>query len=206
MKIKEVLKKIFNSYVWLMVVVFSIDIITKWVVEKNVAEFQEIQVIPNFFYITKSYNVGMAFSIGATGELHWRIIFIVISVAFSAGLIFYFVKKYKTLNTIKKIAFALIIGGALGNMIDRAFYWESTVGFNGVIDFLQFYIFGSPFATFNVADASLVIGVFLLIIYLIIEMVKEAIEKKKRGEYDVTHEEYMEKLKQEEQNEQDNNN
>ena len=87
--------------------------------------------------------------------------------------------------TSKVISLMLMIGGAVGNLIDRAFYWESIVGFDGVIDFLDFE-FGKlgHFATFNIADAALVIGVLLLIVIMIIEMIKESKEKAKRGEYD----------------------
>lgn len=207
-KFKKVLKDIYFSFVWLMVLMLAIDLISKWIIEKNVSLGQSITVIPNFFEITKSYNVGMAFSIGANGELHWRIIFIAISVIFSAVLIWYYIKKFSKLGTWKKVSLSLMIAGAVGNLIDRAFYWKAITGFDGVIDFLQFYIFGYPFATFNIADASLVVGVFILIILLIIEMIKEAKEKAKRGEYKMTTEEYFEKLNKEENkdsNEEDNN-
>ena len=189
-----------------MVLVFVADIVTKWVIEKNVADDQTIVVIKGFFEIIKVHNTGMAFSIGASGELYWRIIFIVISLGFSIGLSVYYAKQFKKLNTIKKVALAMIIGGAVGNLIDRSFYWTATTGFDGVIDFLRFYIFGEPFATFNVADASLVIGVIILIIVLIIELIKESIDKAKRGEYKMTNEEYMENLKKEEEASKSQNN
>ena len=81
-----------------------------------------------------------------------------------------------------KAGFCLMIPGALGNLIDRAFYWEGTVGFNGVIDFIR--IFPKIFTpTFNFADTALVAGAIVLLVAVIIDMIKDAKEKAARGEY-----------------------
>ena len=84
-------------------------------------------------------------------------------------------------------------GGAIGNLIDRALYWQAIVGHDGVIDFLSFHIpyydFNASkwtyylFPTFNVADSALTIGVIVLLVAVIIEMVQESIKKAKQGEY-----------------------
>lgn len=190
-KIINFLKWFFRSYIWVAILVFVFDISTKWIVQ-NIANANNIPeegliatIIPNFFNIIITHNLGAAFSLGANGDLIWRIIWILVSIIMSIGLSFYYYKTFKNNNVIYKISLMLMIGGAVGNLIDRAFYWESIVGFDGVIDFLDFE-FGSlgHFATFNIADAALVIGVLLLIVIMIIEMIKESKEKAKRGEYD----------------------
>ena len=75
----------------------------------------------------------------------------------------------------------LLASGAIGNLIDRAFYWNAITGFDGVIDFLQFYLGGgpgaavtwvNPFADFNFADAYLTVGVVMLIVLFIVDFVK----------------------------------
>ena len=190
-KIINFLKWFFRSYIWVAILVFVFDISTKWIVQ-NIANANNIPeegliatIIPNFFNIIITHNLGAAFSLGANGDLIWRIIWILVSIIMSIGLSIYYYKTFKNNNVIYKISLMLMIGGAVGNLIDRAFYWESIVGFDGVIDFLDFE-FGKlgHFATFNIADAALVIGVLLLIVIMIIEMIKESKEKAKRGEYD----------------------
>ena len=190
-KIINFLKWFYRSYIWIAILVFVFDISTKWIVQ-NIANANNIPeegliatIIPNFFNIIITHNLGAPFSLGANGDLIWRIIWILVSIIMSIGLSIYYYKTFKNNNVIYKISLMLMIGGAVGNLIDRAFYWESIVGFDGVIDFLDFE-FGSlgHFATFNIADAALVIGVLLLIVIMIIEMIKESKEKAKRGEYD----------------------
>lgn len=162
-----------------MALIFIVDIASKWIVQNNLAVNSQIVIIPNFFSIVLVHNTGMAFGLGADGDIGWRIFFICVSLVIGGGLLAYYIVKRKTFTTWFKVALSLMIAGALGNLIDRALYWESTVGFNGVIDWLQFYIFGKPFAVFNIADASLVVGTIILIIILIVDSIKESIQKNK---------------------------
>lgn len=194
--IKNILKKAFFSFVWIAVIIFVIDIISKWVVQTNLSVSQEVSVIPNFFYITLVHNTGAAFSLGG-GNIVFRIIFIVISLAASIGLPIFYIKKFNTLNTFYRIAFMLILGGCVGNLIDRAFYWETTVGFSGVIDMFLFK-FGAAgnFAVFNVADAAVVIGVLILVVLLIVDEIKQIKINKAEGKYDLPPEEYEKRKKQ----------
>ena len=202
---KESLKKFYSTYIWLMVVLFVIDIVTKWIVVNHfgVSAMQSgirtasegaITIIPNFCYIGGSINNGAAFSMLA-GK---RVLLLLISLVMSGAFIAYYVIQYKKLTTIYKVALALMITGGVGNLIDRAFYWESTVGFGGVIDWIQFYIFGWPFAMFNIADSCLVIGIIVILIAMVIDEIKEAKRKAKRGEYKYSPEQ-LEKMKKEEE-------
>lgn len=162
---------------------FLLDLISKWVVENCLEVGQMVTVIPNFFYFTKSYNTGAAFSLGANWGVGGRILGIAISVLMSGAILWYWIVNNKKIHNLERVCLMLLSSGAVGNLIDRAFYWEGTTGFNGVIDFLQFYLGGgpgapnsalNPFATFNVADACLTIGVVLLIVALVIDTIKNS--------------------------------
>ena len=197
---KKGLLKVFLSFVWLSVVIFAIDLISKWAVQNALSGGKTIALIPNFLNIILTHNLGASFGMGSSGELGWRIFWIAISVVLSGVLVFIFVKYYKKFSSIQRIALTLMIGGAFGNMIDRVFYWNAIVGFDGVIDWIDFQFGSWHFATFNIADAALVIGVLIIIIVEIIAMIKEAREKDKRGEYDIPPMELEAKQKQDAEN------
>jgi len=187
---KENMKKFFFSFIWLIVLVFALDILTKWLAcnhfnkIETVGKSDMIKVIPNFLYIGLRFNKGAAWSIGANSQAG-RIIFIIISFVLSAALIAYlaYESKKKRINTVTKVAIALMISGALGNLIDRAFYWESTVGFSGVIDWISVWFGSYSFPVFNLADSALVIGVAILLVYAIVISIKDAIKSGKDGKY-----------------------
>ena len=199
---KESLMKFFRTYIWLMVLLFVIDIVTKWVVfnhfgleamENQVhAETGAIQIIKNFCYIGGSINDGAAFSIFA-GK---RVPLLLISLVMTGAFIAYYIIQYKKLTTIYRVALALMIAGGFGNLIDRAFYWPNITGFGGVIDWIIFKFGSWEFAMFNIADACLVIGIIVILIAMIIDEVKEVKARAKRGEYKYSPEE-LEKMEKE---------
>ena len=202
---KENMKKFFYSFVWLMVLMFVIDIVTKWAVVNHFGvdlmnsgirheDPEVITIIKNFCYIGGSINNKAAFSLGPS-----RVWLLIISIVMSIGFIVFYIIQYKKLNTVYKLALALMISGAVGNLIDRAFYWPSTTGFDGVVDWIIFVFGGWEFAMFNIADACLVVGIIIILVEMIIEEVKEAKKKAKRGEYKYSPEE-LEKKKQDEAN------
>lgn len=113
---------------------------------------KDIEVINNFFYLIYTKNNGAAFSI-LTGR---RIFLIIITVLIIGALIYYIIKN-EISSKIEILAFSLIIGGSLGNLIDRI-----TRGY--VIDFISIKIFGYHFPIFNIADTLICIGVFILLL------------------------------------------
>ena len=160
-----------------------LDFLSKWLVQLNTVEGEAITVIPNFFYITKSYNIAIAFSLGATWGVGGRVLNILISVILSLVIYWYWLTHDHKLRFWERFTAMLLGAGAVGNLIDRAFYWDMTTGFNGVIDFFQFYLGGgpnnpvnfvNPFATFNFADACLTVGIVILLIILIVDMISDA--------------------------------
>lgn len=138
------------------IITLIIDILTKQLVLYTLIEDQSISIINNFFSITFAKNTGVAFSF-----LDGKVPLIIIMTSI---IIFYIIKYLKTTNPNKyeSICYGLVIGGAIGNLIDRIIY-----GY--VIDFLDFNIFGYNFAIFNLADTAIVIGIFTLIILSFIE-------------------------------------
>ena len=144
-------KKIFIlSFIMLL-----IDQLSKIILDKVLILGKNIKIFDKFLYITKVYNDGISFSM-LTGK---RYLIIIISIIILIFLYFY-MKKFKE-NKRNIIAFSLLIGGLLGNLIDRIIH-----GY--VIDFIDFYIFNYNYPIFNIADVCICIGVFILLysIYL----------------------------------------
>ena len=198
-KILKTLKSIYFSFAWLTVLLFALDLISKWVVQNTfLVDGKGVTVISNFFDIRLSHNMGAAFSLGDSGSPAMRTLWIIVSVVMSVGLIFYYVKNYKKLNVWYRLSLSMMIAGALGNMIDRMFYWDAIVGFDGVIDWLSFTLFGDwKFPSFNIADSALVVGVIIIIVILIVELIQDSIKKGKKGAYALPPKEYEKKIEEE---------
>ncbi|MCA0988000.1 signal peptidase II [Guptibacillus algicola] len=129
---------------------------TKWLVVKNMEYGETIKLINDFLYLTSHRNRGAAF-----GILQGQMIFFYIITVIVIAAVLYYMKQYKHSRFVS-VTLALILGGAVGNFIDRIFRGE-------VVDFVDTYIFSYDFPIFNVADASLVIGVILIFIGTIFE-------------------------------------
>ena len=136
-------------------IILLIDQLSKIILDKVLMLGKSIKIFDKFLYITKVYNDGISFSM-LTGK---RYLIIIISIIILVFLYFY-LKKFKE-NKKNIIAFSLLIGGLLGNLIDRIIH-----GY--VIDFIDFYIFNYNYPIFNIADVCICIGVFILLysIYL----------------------------------------
>lgn len=133
-------------------IVIIIDRILKVLVTNNFVLDARNKIIDGFFYITNCHNEGAAFSLFSGNVLF--LIFITLIVLF---LIYRTINK-ENVNKIGVLAYGLLLGGILGNLYDRIFY-----GY--VIDYLHFVIFKFNFAIFNLADAAIVIGAILLIVF-----------------------------------------
>ncbi|GAA0853447.1 signal peptidase II [Paenibacillus glucanolyticus] len=134
-------------------VLFLIDQGTKYLIAQNLELYEQIPVIGDFFLITSSRNRGAAF--GILQDQLW--FFIVVTLIVVAGIIWYLQKVVKEGRRLLPTALALVLGGALGNFIDRLVMGE-------VVDFLQFNFGSYTFPIFNIADSCIVIGVALIIL------------------------------------------
>ena len=121
--------------------------------------WQSTCIIQDFFYFDYTFNTGAAFSF--LSDAPWaQTFFKVLTIVALIGFYAYYVVLSNGKNYVGRIAMLLIICGAMGNLIDRFAY-------NGVVDFISFIFWGSPFAIFNLADSYLTIGVILIIIHLL---------------------------------------
>lgn len=141
------------KWLWLSALVIAIDQITKWVVFLGMEYHAMIPVLP-FFSIVHVHNTGAAFSFlaGAGGWQRW--FFLGIGLAASL-LILHLLRKHRD-EPLMAVSLALILGGAAGNIFDRAWH-----GF--VVDFLYFHYQAYAFPAFNVADSAITVGAVLLI-------------------------------------------
>jgi len=116
--------------------------------------YQSISIMP-FFNLTYIHNTGAAFSFlnGAGGWQRW--FFAGLAVVISAVMVVW-LARLKRHETLLAVALSLVLGGAVGNLIDRLAY-----GY--VIDFLDFYYQTWHFAVFNIADSAITLGVMLML-------------------------------------------
>ena len=138
--------------IWLTLVVILLDMVSKYIISRLLIVNESVMVIKNFFNITYVRNTGAAFSIFSGNTF----LVMVISFMIIMGIILY-ISKNKPGNKIEKISYSLILGGAIGNFIDRIIY-----GY--VRDFIEIDIFGWDYPIFNLADVFVVVGVILLVI------------------------------------------
>ncbi|MEE9303446.1 MAG: signal peptidase II [Thiotrichaceae bacterium] len=166
-------------WTWVSAIIIFLDQLTKWMAEVNLTKGEAIEITP-FLNMTLWYNEGAAFSFLA-GQGGWQRWFFAI-LAFSVSL--FILNWLRTLPKTEKwtaIGLALVLGGAIGNLIDRVLAGK-------VIDFIDFhfpfiglhasfpFVYINPdyhFATFNVADIGISIGAALLIIMSLFSAVDE---------------------------------
>jgi len=136
------------------------DQVTKTVILNGLPLFQSIPVIPGFFNIIHIQNPGGAFGFlaGQSPEIR-TVVFLLIS-SLALGLVFYFYKNTPRTHPVLATGFAMIFGGAIGNLIDR-------VRLGRVVDFLDFYVGKYHWPAFNVADSAISVGIVIFLFYLL---------------------------------------
>ncbi len=144
-------KKLSFSFI---VIVFLLDQASKlWIM--NTVGPGQMQHITSFFNLVHVYNAGVSFGfLKAYTDYHYYILLGVISTVLLIIFLWWWRAKSKTTS----FACALIIGGALGNIVDR-------IRLRAVFDFLDFHAFGYHWPAFNIADSAIVIGVCLLVFF-----------------------------------------
>ena len=136
----------------LSIIFLIVDQITKILVVNSLVPGENIEIIKNIFSIIYTNNTGAAFSI-----LLGKRIFLIVVAVLIIGVLLYYIKRNKIEKKIDIIALSFVIGGSLGNLIDRI-----VRGY--VIDFISIKIGNYNFPIFNVADALIVVGVILLLL------------------------------------------
>src|SRR3954464_8498905 len=133
------------------VAVFLLDRITKSIIEARLSFFDTHKVIPGFFDIVRSQNRGVAFGIFNDSTSEWRTTLLVIASLAAVVALTVMLWNAHKLDRASVWGFALILGGAAGNLIDR-------VVSGHVTDFLLVYFRDYQWPTFNVADSGIVVG------------------------------------------------
>lgn len=132
-----------------------LDQLTKHIMKGWLAPDDSISIIGKFLYFSYNENKGAAFGIYQEGTK----VLIVITAVIMAGLVYYLVKLWKT-SRFGYIALSIILGGAIGNFIDR-------VRLGYVVDFIDVKLGSFNYPVFNVADTFVVVGTFMLAYYLL---------------------------------------
>ena len=134
-----------------------VDQISKLWVKENFSLYIPINIIGDYFRITYCENPGIAFGIRVGS---WQVSITILSYVISVVLFVYLYRERKNHITIK-IALGLILGGALGNLIDRTLMIIKPETYGGVIDFIDIGFGQYRWYTFNIADASITIGLLI---------------------------------------------
>jgi signal peptidase II len=144
-----------KRFFWLPVLVIALDQVSKIMAVKYLFHKPAIEVLP-FFNFSLAFNTGSAF-----GFLHnasgWQNIFFITVAVIVSAVIVYMVNKLGANDKEEAVGLLLVLGGALGNVIDR-------VRLHKVVDFLDFYVNNWHWPTFNIADSAITIGAIILIL------------------------------------------
>ena len=144
-----------TRWLWLSALVVALDQGTKWMAEAALDPYLPVPLVPSF-NLTLMYNEGAAFSFlaGAGGWQRWFFAGLAALVTIVLGV---WLHRLKATERVTAIGIALVIGGAVGNLIDRLLTGR-------VVDFIDVYYAGWHWPAFNLADSAISLGVALLLI------------------------------------------
>lgn len=149
-----------RPYLLLLLVVVTLDQLSKWVVDRAMDLHESRVVVEGLLSLTYVQNRGAAFGILSDADLPYQsLLFSAISIA-ALGAIAFYAWKLPAASRLPQLALAFIMGGAAGNLLDRA-----RLGY--VIDFVDVYWGRHHWPAFNVADSAITVGVCLLILDII---------------------------------------
>ena len=143
------------AWLWLSLAVIVLDQATKFLVVRFLELYERVEVLP-ILEFTRLHNTGAAFSMLANASGWQRWFFIGLGVVISIVLVVWIWRLPRGLRRLP-IALALILGGAIGNVIDRVYH-----GF--VVDFIHAHWGSAYFPAFNIADSAITIGAVLMLI------------------------------------------
>ena len=140
----------------IIVAIIALDQWSKWAIKTSFNLYQSKPIIQDFLHFTYVTNDGMAFGLSFPGGKHVLLIMTILLTGFIVG----FLWKEKNGHPLIKYGLALILSGAIGNLIDRLLHGK-------VVDFLDLMIGNFHWYIFNIADSSVTIGMILFIIHSI---------------------------------------
>ena len=142
------------SIIGLIVIIVALDQWSKWAIKTSFQLYETKPVIQDFFHFTYVTNDGMAFGLSFPGGKHILLVMTILLTGFIIG----FLWKEKDGHPFVKYGLALILSGAIGNLIDRLFYGK-------VVDFLDLMIGNFHWYIFNLADSAVTIGMVLFVLH-----------------------------------------
>ncbi len=148
---------------WLLLSVFVVlaDQASKYYITQHFGEFEHITLLP-VLDVTRMHNVGAAFSFLASASGWQRWVFIGLAGVVSVGIIVWLLRLKERAHGLLACGLALVLGGALGNVIDR-------IRLGYVIDFIHFHWDRAYFPAFNVADSAITVGAACLLLDALFE-------------------------------------
>ena len=148
-----------QSFILIVFIVFS-DQLSKILIKLNLVKYEKVDILGNFLKFTYIENQGIAFGID-TGDFH---IYITVLTIIAILVLSYYHINIASERKYEGLSLSLIIGGAIGNAIDRILVLIPSSGYNGVVDFIDIGIDDFRWYVFNVADTSITIGAILYIL------------------------------------------
>lgn len=147
-----------SFYILIATGVFFLDVVTKWMAARKLQLYESVEIIPNLFDLTYVQNTGIAFGLFRDAAWRWKGLLLSAIAVATVIIIVYYSRKVPVEKKYVHLALALVLGGILGNLFDRALY-----GY--VIDFLDFHWYEYHWPTFNVADSAITVSMILLVVY-----------------------------------------
>lgn len=148
-------------WLWLALAVVVADQLTKALIVRGFELYEVMDVLP-VLEITRLHNTGAAFSLLADASGWQRWFFVGLAIAVSAGIVYWLRNMPRDSAAFLPAALALVMGGALGNLVDRIWHGH-------VVDFLHFHWGAAYFPAFNFADSCITVGAGLLILDAVLE-------------------------------------
>lgn len=146
------------QFMLISIFVVFLDQLSKYITSSKLDLYESVAVIEGFFSFTRMHNKGIAFGMFANLSESLRLVFLVLITSLILIVVIYKLWDEYSKNIFSLTALAMIFGGAIGNLYDRAF-----VGY--VVDFLDFYYGNYHWPAFNIADSAICVGVFVLIAF-----------------------------------------
>ena len=145
----------YNMLLLIAGLVVVVDQVTKWLIVQNFQMHEALPVIPDFFDLVYVRNKGAAF--GFLADTGFRVPFLLTTTMIAVVFLVWFYRQLKPEQVLSRSALSMVLGGAIGNLIDRLRLGE-------VIDFLDVHWFQHHWPAFNVADSAICVGVGMLLL------------------------------------------
>ena len=145
----------YNMLLLIASLVVVVDQVTKWLIVQNFRMHEALPVIPDFFDLVYVRNKGAAF--GILADTGFRVPFLLTTTMVAVVFLVWFYRQLKPEQVLSRSALSMVLGGAVGNLIDRLRLGE-------VIDFLDVHWFQHHWPAFNVADSAICVGVGMLLL------------------------------------------